>query len=144
MVCSSPIMLVKQRLTAFKTIRSSFSILNDSLSQADPHLCNIIEMEKERQRTSLVLIPSENFTSAAVLETLGSALSNKYSEGYPHARYYGGNQFIDMVESTCQSRALEAFDLDPKLWGVVCTSFMIVRMFKHFQDHRQIYTCIRH
>jgi glycine hydroxymethyltransferase len=99
--------------------RRALGILTASLKDSDPELYDMIEKEKARQRDSLVLIPSENFTSLAVFEALGSVLSNKYSEGYPNARYYGGNQFIDMVETTCQSRALEAFDLDPKLWGVV-------------------------
>lgn len=94
------------------------SILTRSLQQLDPELYDIIQGEKSRQRNSIVLIPSENFTSLAVFEALGSVLSNKYSEGYPGARYYGGNQFIDMVESACQARALDAFDLDPQLWGV--------------------------
>jgi glycine hydroxymethyltransferase len=66
----------------------------------------------------LVLIASENFTSRSVADCLGSVLSNKYSEGYPRARYYGGNENIDAVEELCQSRALEAFDLDPEEWGV--------------------------
>lgn len=65
--------------------------------------------EKRRQQRSLVLIPSENFTSKAVLDALGSVMSNKYSEGYPHARYYGGNEFIDMAEDMCRDRALTAF-----------------------------------
>jgi glycine hydroxymethyltransferase len=65
-----------------------------------------------------VLIASENFTSRAVLDALGSVLSNKYSEGYPGARYYGGNENIDQVELLCQKRALEAFQLDAKEWGV--------------------------
>merc|ERR1711904_734208 len=79
---------------------------------------DIMEHEKRRQRTSLVLIPSENFTSRAVLDALGSVMSNKYSEGYPNARYYGGNEFIDMSEELCIQRALDAFDLDPEKWGV--------------------------
>jgi glycine hydroxymethyltransferase len=111
--------------TAFRSysvpaIKRANSILTGPLKTIDPELYDIIENEKRRQRDSLVLIPSENFTSLAVFEALGSVLSNKYSEGYPNARYYGGNQFIDMAESTCQARALEAFDLDPKIWGVVC------------------------
>jgi glycine hydroxymethyltransferase len=65
-----------------------------------------------------VLIPSENFTSQAVLHALGSVMQNKYSEGYPGARYYGGNEYIDMAERACQQRALEAFKLDPAKWGV--------------------------
>jgi glycine hydroxymethyltransferase len=105
--------------TGYTTSRRALGILTSSLKESDPELYGMIEKEKARQRDSLVLIPSENFTSLAVFEALGSVLSNKYSEGYPNARYYGGNQFIDMVETTCQNRALEAFDLDPKLWGVV-------------------------
>ena len=66
----------------------------------------------------LELIPSENFVSASVMEAVGSIMTNKYSEGYPGARYYGGNEFIDQAESLCQRRALEAFRLDPELWGV--------------------------
>lgn len=59
------------------------SDLNKSLGEVDPELTNLIEQEKARQRNSLVLIASENFTSKAVLQALGSVLSNKYSEGYP-------------------------------------------------------------
>jgi glycine hydroxymethyltransferase len=92
--------------------------LNKSLRETDPVLCQLIEQEKARQRSSLVLIASENFTSKAVLDALGSVLSNKYSEGYPGARYYGGNENIDQVELLCQQRALEAFHLDPSEWGV--------------------------
>lgn len=92
--------------------------LNKSLQETDPELCALIEQEKARQRNSLVLIASENFTSKAVLDALGSVLSNKYSEGYPGARYYGGNENIDQVELLCQKRALEAFGLDPSEWGV--------------------------
>jgi len=94
------------------------SSLNESLSTVDPELTSLIEKEKARQRNSLVLIASENFTSRAVLEALGSVLSNKYSEGYPGARYYGGNENIDQVELLCQKRALKAFNLDPEEWGV--------------------------
>jgi len=92
--------------------------LNTPLTESDPELCKLIEQEKKRQQSSLVLIASENFTSKAVLDALGSVLSNKYSEGYPGARYYGGNENIDQVEMLCQKRALEAFHLDPKEWGV--------------------------
>jgi glycine hydroxymethyltransferase len=74
--------------------------------------------EIQRQRESIVLIASENFTSRAVFDALGSPMSNKYSEGYPGARYYGGNQWIDAIELTCQARALKAFSLDSEKWGV--------------------------
>ncbi|KAI9220841.1 serine hydroxymethyltransferase-domain-containing protein [Blastocladiella britannica] len=91
--------------------------LNGTLAAVDPTVHDIIEHEKQRQRESLVLIPSENYTSRAVMQALGSPMQNKYSEGYPGARYYGGNQFIDQAESLCQARALEAFGLDPAKWG---------------------------
>ena len=92
--------------------------LNDPLRKVDPELAGIIDDEQLRQRETLALIASENYTSKAVLEALGSVMSNKYSEGYPNARYYGGNENIDRVELLCQQRALDAFDLDPAEWGV--------------------------
>lgn len=117
--------MLSSRFSAFAPTRrrlarlfSSATDLNLSLTEQDPELCDLIEQEKARQRNSLVLIASENFTSKAVLDALGSVLSNKYSEGYPGARYYGGNENIDQVELLCQKRALEAFDLDPEEWGV--------------------------
>jgi glycine hydroxymethyltransferase len=81
-------------------------------------LYDLIEQEKNRQWKSLELIASENFTSRAVMECLGSALTNKYSEGLPHARYYGGNEIVDQVEVLCQKRALQAYGLDEDKWGV--------------------------
>ncbi|PHH71933.1 hypothetical protein CDD83_5066 [Cordyceps sp. RAO-2017] len=93
-------------------------LLSAHLQKADPAVFEIIENEKRRQKHFINLIPSENFTSQAVLDALGSVMQNKYSEGYPGARYYGGNEFIDQSERLCQHRALEAFDLDPKSWGV--------------------------
>jgi len=88
------------------------------LSEHDPVMFDLIEREKHRQWSGLELIASENFTSRAVMDCLGSALTNKYSEGYPGKRYYGGNEFIDQVETLCQTRALEAYGLDPNEWGV--------------------------
>ncbi|KAI8340141.1 serine hydroxymethyltransferase [Chlamydoabsidia padenii] len=92
--------------------------LNEDLKKGDPEMYDIIESEKKRQRDSVVLIPSENFTSKAVMDALGSVMQNKYSEGYVGARYYGGNEFIDMSEQLCQSRALEVFGLENDKWGV--------------------------
>ncbi|GKY98356.1 serine hydroxymethyltransferase 4 [Mayamaea pseudoterrestris] len=89
-----------------------------SLEDHDPELYDLIEQEKRRQWRSLELIASENFTSRAVMECLGSALTNKYAEGLPHARYYGGNEVVDQVEILCQTRALAAYGLDPEQWGV--------------------------
>jgi len=89
-----------------------------SLEVHDPELFDIIEQEKHRQWSGLELIASENLTSRAVMECLGSALTNKYAEGYPGKRYYGGNEHIDKVEILCQTRALQAYGLDPNEWGV--------------------------
>jgi glycine hydroxymethyltransferase len=89
-----------------------------SLEEHDPEMYDLIEQEKNRQWKSLELIASENFTSRAVMECLGSALTNKYSEGLPHARYYGGNEIVDQVEILCQKRALQAYGLDEDKWGV--------------------------
>ncbi|KDD76227.1 serine hydroxymethyltransferase [Helicosporidium sp. ATCC 50920] len=88
------------------------------LAQADPEVAELIREEKRRQWRGIELIASENFTSASVLEALGSCLTNKYSEGYPGARYYGGNEVIDKVELLCQKRALAVFGLEPEEWGV--------------------------
>lgn len=69
----------------------------------------LIEKEKERQRNGLELIPSENFVSSDVLRAMGSILTNKYSEGFPGARYYGGNEVIDEIENTARDLANQAF-----------------------------------
>ncbi|KAJ6914907.1 serine hydroxymethyltransferase 3 [Populus alba x Populus x berolinensis] len=88
------------------------------LSEADPEVLGIIKKEKDRQFKSLELIASENFTSRAVMEAVGSCLTNKYSEGLPGKRYYGGNEYIDELETLCQKRALASFNLDGNKWGV--------------------------
>lgn len=91
---------------------------NQPLCVADPDIYKIMEKEKQRQYGGIELIASENFVCAAVMEALGSHLTNKYSEGMPGARYYVGNQNIDEIETLCCERALAAFDLDPESWGV--------------------------
>lgn len=91
---------------------------NQPLSVADPEVHEIMEKERQRQIKGIELIASENFVCQAVLDALGSHLTNKYSEGMPGARYYGGNQYIDQIERLCCERALAAFDLDPEYWGV--------------------------
>ncbi|KAL9110355.1 MAG: hypothetical protein Q9227_005086 [Pyrenula ochraceoflavens] len=98
--------------------RSHQDLMERSLVETDPEIAAIMKKEIQRQRESILLIASENVTSRAVFDALGSPMSNKYSEGYPGARYYGGNQWIDEIELTCQSRALKAFNLDPAKWGV--------------------------
>lgn len=93
-------------------------MLAQPLKDNDIEVYNIIKKESNRQRVGLELIASENFASRAVLEALGSCLNNKYSEGYPGQRYYGGTEFIDELEILCQKRALHAYGLDPQCWGV--------------------------
>jgi len=84
-------------------------MLRDTLRRVDPEIFSLLEQEDQRQRDKIRLIPSENYTSAAVLEALSSALSNKYSEGYAGKRYYEGQQIIDQVEQLCISRAKTLF-----------------------------------
>jgi glycine hydroxymethyltransferase len=79
------------------------------LKATDPQMAEIMSREIERQKYGLELIPSENFTSPAVMAAMGSVMTNKYSEGYPHKRYYGGNQFIDQAEDLAIERAKALF-----------------------------------
>eukprot|EP01100_Stratorugosa_tubuloviscum_P000198 TRINITY_DN103_c2_g1_i2.p1 TRINITY_DN103_c2_g1~~TRINITY_DN103_c2_g1_i2.p1 ORF type:complete len:463 (-),score=252.52 TRINITY_DN103_c2_g1_i2:64-1452(-) len=91
---------------------------NKSLAESDPEVYNLIKNEYDRQFQGLEMIASENFTSEAVLEALGSCLTNKYAEGLPGVRYYGGNEVIDQVEDLCRRRALSTFRLSAEEWGV--------------------------
>ena len=79
------------------------------LKKNDPQLYNLIQQEAKRQTDGLEMIPSENYTSAAVRECNGSILTNKYSEGYPRKRYYNGNEFIDEIEILARERAKKLF-----------------------------------
>ena len=82
------------------------------LMQADPELYASMARELERQRDHLELIASENFTSQAVMEAVGSHLTNKYAEGYPGARYYGGCEYVDEVERLAIERVTRLFGAD--------------------------------
>lgn len=82
------------------------------LSQYDPEISQAIARELERQRNGLEMIPSENFTSLAIMEAMGTVPTNKYAEGYPGKRYYGGNQFIDVIEITAIERAKKLFQAE--------------------------------
>ncbi|MDD2696890.1 MAG: serine hydroxymethyltransferase [Candidatus Pacebacteria bacterium] len=79
------------------------------LSKTDPKIYGLIKKEIQRQKDGLVLIPSENYASPAALSCMGTPLSNKYSEGYPYKRYYGGNEFIDQIETIARDRAKKLF-----------------------------------
>jgi len=83
--------------------------MNTSLHTTDPQIYTQHTLETRRQTEGLELIPSENYASAAVREALGSMFTNKYSEGYPRKRYYGGNEYVDNVEELAQARAKKLF-----------------------------------
>ena len=84
----------------------------------DLEVADIIKSEYNRQKYGLELIASENFTSQNVLDAVGSIMTNKYSEGQPGKRYYGGNEHIDEMELLCKKRALELYNLNPDEWSV--------------------------
>ena len=77
--------------------------MNENLEEADSEVYNIIRNEKERQKRNLEMIASENYTSLPVLQCMSSCLHNKYSEGQPGARYYGGNEHVDQLEILAQA-----------------------------------------
>jgi glycine hydroxymethyltransferase len=86
--------------------------MNRSLEETDPAISAVLHEEVRRQATGLELIPSENFVSEAVLEAMGSVLTNKYAEGYPGKRYYGGCEFVDQAEQLAIDRARALFGAD--------------------------------
>lgn len=82
---------------------------NQSIAQLDPEIADVLNKELERQRTTLEMIASENFVPRAVLQAQGSVLTNKYAEGYPGRRYYGGCEYVDVAESLAIERAKDVF-----------------------------------
>lgn len=85
------------------------SLLNQSLAELDPDVAAVLDQELDRQRNTLEMIASENFVPRAVLQAQGSVLTNKYAEGYPGHRYYGGCEFVDVVENWARERAKALF-----------------------------------
>src|SRR3989338_5841150 len=86
--------------------------MKNTLSQVDPRIAALIDSENVRQRDGIELIASENFTSSAVREAVGSSLTNKYAEGYPGRRYYGGCGGIDDVETLATQRGKQLFQAE--------------------------------
>ena len=84
----------------------------DVISAVDPEIAKILDQELERQSSHLELIASENIASRAVMAVQGSVLTNKYAEGYPNKRYYGGCKFVDMAERLAIERAQTLFGAD--------------------------------
>ena len=83
--------------------------MSQTLEQVDPEIAAAIRNEGQRQHSRIELIASENFTSEAVLEATGSVCTNKYAEGYPGKRYYGGCEFTDVIENLARERAKQLF-----------------------------------
>src|SRR5438876_176594 len=86
--------------------------MKNTLAHVDPTIAKLIQAEGKRQEHEINLIASENYASAAVMEATGSVLTNKYAEGYPGKRYYGGCQVIDEVELLAQERCKQLFGAD--------------------------------
>jgi glycine hydroxymethyltransferase len=84
------------------------NLFNEPLEVADPEIAAVVQDELERQRNTLEMIASENFVPRSVLETVGSVLTNKYAEGYPGRRYYGGCEHVDVAEELARTRAKRA------------------------------------
>lgn len=92
-----------------KPVQQSYDVLNSSISQVDPEIAALLDGELERQRGGLEMIASENFVPKAVLQAQGSVLTNKYAEGYPDRRYYGGCEWVDQIENLARDRAKALF-----------------------------------
>jgi glycine hydroxymethyltransferase len=91
---------------------SLMTTMNRGLQEVDPDVARAVRHETERQSRGLELIASENFVSEAVLEAMGSVMTNKYAEGYPGRRYYGGCEYVDVAERLARTRAKELFDAE--------------------------------
>jgi glycine hydroxymethyltransferase len=98
-------------------------LIYNTINMKDKEIEKLIKKEMKRQNSVINLIASENYVSDDVLITLGSELTNKYAEGYPGRRYYGGNSVVDDIENLCKERALDAFSLNGKKWSVNVQSF---------------------
>ena len=81
----------------------------EDIAKVDPEVASLIQAEFDRQNSHLELIASENWASKAVMSALGSVLTNKYAEGYPKHRYYGGCSCVDEIEDLARNRAMELF-----------------------------------
>lgn len=100
-----------------------------NVMKEDREIFDLMEEELKRQREGIELIASENFASKAVMEAMGSHLTNKYAEGYPSKRYYGGCEIVDNVEEIARNRAKKLLELN-------------MLMYSHIQDLKQIWQYI--
>jgi len=111
-LCYIRISRIEARNPNSKNTNNEVKKMTTALQQYDPQIYELIKQEKARQGGSIRLIPSENYTSSAVMSATGSWLTNKYSEGYPGKRYYEGQQVTDLVEKMAQERAKKIFKAD--------------------------------
>ena len=95
-----------------ETLNSQKTLTDKPLSELDPEIAKVIDQERQRQQSHIELIASENFTYPAVMEAQGSILTNKYAEGYPNKRYYGGCDHVDVIETIAIERAKSIFGAD--------------------------------
>ena len=113
LTCSAKLTNSKPRINHNMTSVTSSPNLNDcTVSEVDPEIASAIAAERQRQESHIELIASENFTYPAVMEAQGSVLTNKYAEGYPRKRWYGGCEHVDVVEDLAIARAKELFGAD--------------------------------
>ena len=96
-------------ISSFENLEGASYMTLQYVSESDPEVADVLRAELGRQRTSVELIASENFTSPAVMEAMGSVLTNKYAEGYPGKRYYGGCEKVDIVEDLARNRACKLY-----------------------------------
>jgi glycine hydroxymethyltransferase len=115
---NGPVNKLSSRWRATRGFTVTTRTAHTDSTDSDPDVFQLIQREHDRQKQGIELIASENFVSPAVQRALGSCLTNKYSEGLPGARYYGGNAVIDELEELCQHRALQLFGLSPDEWSV--------------------------
>src|SRR4051794_38275037 len=104
-----PLSRLKERLVSDSQSTATLSVFNSPLSVVDPEIAAVLEQELGRQRETLEMIASENFVPVSVLEAQGSVLTNKYAEGYPGRRYYGGCEHVDVIEELARDRAKALF-----------------------------------
>jgi glycine hydroxymethyltransferase len=116
--------MLPRKLTSQTILKRTFTqttinpYFHEKLNSADQQVLSLINEEIDRQKSNLNLIASENYTSLAVMQCLGTPTQNKYSEGFPGRRVYTGTHVIDKIENLAKKRALELFRLNPEEWDV--------------------------
>ena len=118
-------------------------LFTDNLNVSDPELFSVIEKENNRQEQEIELIASENITSLAVMQAQGSVMTNKYAEGYPGRRYYGGCEYVDMAEELAREtnidfRIFELYILIAQLKEITLNRFKCAENVQSFLSNKEI------